>query len=487
MHYNVVIVGSGLAGLYAALHLAESNMRVLLLSKQAPKDSSSAMAQGGVAAVLECDDDSFALHRDDTLAAGNYKNDIDAVETLVREGPEDVRRVMSLGVQFDRTPEGELDMTIEGGHSRRRVVHRADRTGREMMDKLLPHVRGQQNATLLEDATAFAAEKIPGGGFVVDALVGGQPQRFSCDFLLLASGGIGQVYRHTTNPAVCTGDGIRLAYELGAKLRNMRYVQFHPTAFAGGGDEVSRFLITEAVRGEGGLLLNAKHERFMHHYDPREELAPRDVVSKAIILESQRVGSTTFYLDIRHRGEDFLRQRFPGIAQTCLRHGVDITKDLIPVFPCQHYHMGGVEVDWHSRTSVPGLYAAGECAHTGLHGGNRLASNSLPEALVFGRRAAQDIVLSAKCLVLSEETFINHNTTQRSDAAPPQVERKLVQQTMQDTFFVFPNKAKLPAAAVQMRKLYEELSRETATPTRESAELRSLACVAMLILEELLQ
>ncbi|MCL2194679.1 MAG: L-aspartate oxidase [Oscillospiraceae bacterium] len=487
MHYNVVIVGSGLAGLYAALHLAESDMRVLLLSKQAPKDSSSAMAQGGVAAVLEREDDSFALHRDDTLAAGNYKNDIDAVETLVHEGPEDVRRVMSLGVQFDRTPEGELATTIEGGHSRRRVVHHADRTGREMMDKLVPHVREQANATLLEDATVYAAEKLAGGGFAVDALLGGQPQRFTCDFLLLATGGIGQVYRHTTNPAVCTGDGIRLAYELGATLRNMRYVQFHPTAFAGGGeDEISRSLITEAVRGEGGLLLNAEHERFMHHYDAREELAPRDVVSRAIVLETQRMGSTDIYLDIRHRGEAFLRQRFPGIYRNCLRNGVDITRDLIPVFPCQHYHMGGVEVDLHSRTSVPGLYAAGECAHTGLHGGNRLASNSLPEALVFGRRAAEDIMRNAQCVMRNEAHGERPNNCELRLTHYALNQRELIQQTMQDTFFVFPNKAKLPAAAAQMRALYEELVRETGVPTRESAELRSLACVAMLILEELL-
>ena len=486
MHYNVIIIGSGLAGLYAALHLAESNMRVLLLSKQAPKDSSSAMAQGGVAAVLEHDDDSFALHRDDTLAAGNYKNDVNAVETLVHEGPEDVRRVMGLGVEFDRTPEGELDMTIEGGHSRRRVVHHADRTGREMMDKLLPHVRAQQNVTLLEDATAYAAKKMEGGGFLVDALVGGQSRQFACNFLLLATGGIGQVYRHTTNPAVCTGDGIRLAYELGAKLRNMHYVQFHPTAFAGGGDEVSRFLITEAVRGEGGILLNHKHERFMHHYDPREELAPRDVVSKAIVLETRRTGSTDIYLDIRHRGEQFLQQRFPGIYRTCLRHGVDITKDLIPVFPCQHYHMGGVEVDLHSRTSVPGFYAAGECAHTGLHGGNRLASNSLPEALVFGRRAAEDIMQNAKCLMLNEMDIQPTATHVEQSQLSIRNITFSIQQTMQESFFVFPNKAKLPAAAAKMREIYDSTGGLQSAPTREFAELRSLACVAMLILEELL-
>jgi len=497
MHYDVIIVGSGLAGLYAALHLSP-NCSVLLLSKQAPEDSSSSMAQGGVAAVLEHDDDSYTLHRNDTLAAGHYKNDLATVETFVREGPEDVKRVMGLGVQFDRKPSGALNMTIEGGHSRRRVVHHADQTGKEMVDKLLPHVRALPGITLLEDATAAAAQHL-NPGFVVDALVNGNPQRFSSRFLLLATGGIGQVYRNTTNPAVCTGDGLRLAYELGAELRNLSYVQFHPTAFAAGCAATAenksknkesgplsqasepRFLISEAVRGEGARLLNGNHEPFMHHYDPREELAPRDVVSKAIMLESKRINSNHFYLDIRHRGREFLEARFPGIQSACLKRGIDIARDLIPVFPCQHYHMGGIEVDLHSRTSIPGLYAAGECAHTGLHGGNRLASNSLPEALVFGRRAAEDILAH----------FAPFDIPSAKPPQPPstfQVSpdlREQVQNTMQAAFFVFPNRNKLPSAAKEMRALYESFASGSAT-TRETAELRSLACVAMLILEELL-
>ncbi|MCL1952176.1 MAG: FAD-binding protein [Oscillospiraceae bacterium] len=490
--YDVIILGSGLAGLYTALCLAgEENQKpltVLMLSKQAPDVSGSALAQGGVAAVLTQDeDDSFALHLEDTLVAGNYTNDVPAVETLVREGPEDVRRVMALGVEFDRTPAGALEKTLEGGHSRRRIVHHADQTGKEMVDKLLPRVRALPRVTLLE-ATAYAAGKID-KLFTIDALVDENPVRFTCRYLLLATGGIGQVYRYTTNPAVSTGDGIRLAYELGAEIKHLSYVQFHPTAFAGAGEEGSCFLISEAVRGEGAFLLNCREERFMHLYDPRLELAPRDVVSRAIMLEQKRTGSDKFYLDIRHRGREFVERRFPGIFAACKARGIDMAADLIPVYPCQHYLMGGVQVDLHSRTNIPGLYAAGECAHTGLHGGNRLASNSLPEALVFGRRAAEDMLMNNEQLTMHNE--VEANTAAASDHCSLFIDhcsldlRCQIQSAMQEACFVFPDRERLPGAAKEMRRLYEEL--KGAEVTKETAELRSLACVAMLIMEELMQ
>ncbi|MCL2494158.1 MAG: FAD-binding protein [Oscillospiraceae bacterium] len=498
--YDVIILGSGLAGLYAALCLHsgenEKPLTVLMLSKQAPDVSGSSLAQGGVAAVLEedtvhgtTDDDSFALHREDTLAAGNYINDVEAVETLVREGPEDVRRVMALGVEFDRTPGGDLAKTLEGGHSRRRIVHHADSTGREMVDKLLPHVRALPNVALLE-ATAYTAEKI-GDIFTIDALVGEAPARFACRYLLLATGGIGQVYRHTTNPAVSTGDGIRIAHELGAEIRDISLVQFHPTAFNAPGEQ-EQFLISEAVRGEGAYLLNCHEERFMHLYDPRLELAPRDVVSRAIIQEQKRIGAANgpggdkFYLDIRHKERGFIENRFPGIFAACKARGIDMAADLIPVYPCQHYLMGGVHVDLHSRTSIPGLYAAGECAHTGLHGGNRLASNSLPEALVFGRRAAEDILVDS--LQLTVDSFLIEKPLAQPSTVNCQLStvncRKQIQSAMQEAFFVFPDRERLPAAAREMRALYGEL--KGCAVTREVAELRSLSCVAMLILEELM-
>ena len=487
--YDVIILGSGLAGLYAALCLTKEENKnppsVLMLSKQAPDVSGSSLAQGGVAAVLELDDDSFALHMEDTLAAGNYINDVEAVEILVREGPEDVRRVMALGVEFDRTPGGDLAKTLEGGHSRRRIVHHADQTGKEMVDKLLPHVRALPNVTLLE-ATACAAGKTE-DIFTVDALIGETPARFACRYLLLATGGIGQVYRHTTNPAVCTGDGIRLAYELGAEIRHLSFVQFHPTAFYSPGEQ-EQFLISEAVRGEGAFLLNCREERFMHLYDPRLELAPRDVVSRAIILEQRRIGSDKFYLDIRHRERSFIESRFPGIYCACRARGVDMASDPIPVYPCQHYLMGGVHVDLHSRTNIPGLYAAGECAHTGLHGGNRLASNSLPEALVFGRRAAEDILIRNSEFGIRNERYPNMAAvSDNSEFRIPNSElnlRRQIQSAMQEAYFVFPDRERLPGAAKEMRALYEQL--KGAAVTQETARLRSLACVAMLILEELM-
>jgi L-aspartate oxidase len=494
--YDVIILGSGLAGLYAALNLSRGgpDLRLLMLSKQSPDVSGSSLAQGGVAAVIEQEHDSFALHVEDTLVAGNYKNDVAAVEVLVTEGPEDVRRVMELGVEFDKTPQGALSMTLEGGHSRRRIVHHADQTGKEMVDKLLPHVLALPNLTLLEDAMACTAQKIP-GGFLLRVLSGGETTQVACRFLLLCTGGVGQVYRYTTNPAVSTGDGVRLAYELGAQIKNLSFVQFHPTAFAGGREQQtgcegagreSCFLISEALRGEGAYLLNHAGERFMHRYDTRLELAPRDVVSRAIMREAERTGREQFYLDIRRRGKDFILGRFPTIAEACLARGVDVAADWIPVFPCQHYLMGGVNVDLHSRTSVPGLYAAGECAHTGLHGGNRLASNSLPEALVFSRRAAEDILAaagqSAQRLSLPPPT-VPQPPSPPAWSPPPDL-RGQIQRIMQKAYFVFPNAEVLPGAARELRALYERMRGGACAMRREQAETLSLACVAALILED---
>ena len=389
--YSVVIVGSGLAGLYAALNFPE-DVDILMLSKKERHQSNSSLAQGGVACVLDLENDSYELHIEDTLIAGGRANDFDAVTQLVEEGPGDVLRTIDYGVEYDRDENGELVKTLEGGHCRRRILHHKDTSGKEMVDKLVLAVEKLPNVTIADETMVTSMSRIK-NGFKVEIMSGSEFKTVYADFCLLASGGIGRVYKYTTNPSVATGDGIRLAYEMGASIKNLSYVQFHPTAFNGANRE--QFLISEAVRGEGAYLLNCNKERFMDRYDERLELAPRDVVSRSIIMESRRLGSNNFYLDIRYKGEEFIKNRFPGIYAGCLKQGVDISKDLIPVFPCQHYLMGGIEVDLNARTTLPRLYAAGECSCTGVHGRNRLASNSLLEALVFGRKAAEDIT---KCI-----------------------------------------------------------------------------------------
>ena len=477
--YDVIIAGCGVAGLYAAIQFDESTS-VLVLSKQARTVSSSSLAQGGVAAVLEHENDSFDLHIQDTLIAGSYKNDVPAVEALIHEGPEDVCKIMEMGVEFDRNKNNELEKTLEGGHCRRRIVHHKDQTGKEMVDKLLIELKKHPNVELAENTLICSMSRIK-TGFRAEIIADGEYKSVCAGFCLLATGGIGRVYKYTTNPPTATGDGIRFAWEMGAKIKNISFIQFHPTAF---NSPTSReqFLISEAVRGEGAYLLNNSKQRFMDKYDSRLELAPRDVVSRAIILESRRTGSNNFYLDITHKDREFLYNRFPAISAACLERGVDIAKDLIPVFPCQHYLMGGIDVDLDGRTTVPRLYAAGECAHTGVHGGNRLASNSLLEALVFGRRAAQDI---KKCLEAGFASAVFEEYKGDFSGAPlPGGLRTAIREIMQRAYFVIPN----PAAIIEGRKRVEEilkrLQNEHFAVTPDFCEAKSLATVAALILRE---
>ena len=386
--YDVVIIGTGAAGLYAALNFP-GDVSVLLVSKRELSLSNSSLAQGGVACVLDTIHDNYKLHITDTLVAGKYKNRLPAVEKLVKEGPADVLKIRELGVDFDENPDGTLCKTLEAGHSRHRIVHHKDSTGQAITDGLIAAVKRSPNVDIMENALLYSMHKVL-GGFYLSILQNGKSFYFGCNYCILCTGGIGRVYQYTTNSAIATGDGIAFAYMLGAKIRHLSRIQFHPTAFAAEKNR-ERFLISEAVRGEGAVLLNCYGERFAHNYDKRGELAPRDVVSNAVAREAIRTGSEKFYLDITHKPADFVRERFPLIYSRCLEEGVDITKDRIPVFPCQHYLMGGIDTDLHARTSIDGLYAAGECAHTGVHGANRLASNSLLEALVFSRTAAQDI------------------------------------------------------------------------------------------------
>jgi L-aspartate oxidase len=397
---DVLIVGSGVAGLSLALRLAETT-RVTVLAKADLTQGSSLYAQGGVAAVLN-DADSFDAHIQDTLRAGGGLCHPGTVEFTVQHGPAAIRWLIDQGVGFTR--EIGLDglshyhLTREGGHSHRRVIHTADATGKALETTLAGRVRAHPNITLLEDHIAvdlITRRKLghDGDNRVLGLYALNKPtghvEVFAARFVVLATGGASKVYLYTSNPDTSTGDGVAMAWRAGCRVANMEFVQFHPTCLY---HPLARtFLITEAVRGEGGRLLLPDGKPFMQEHDPRGELASRDVVARAIDFEMKRRGLDCVYLDISHKPADFVRAHFPTIYARLKEYGIDMTRQKIPVVPAAHYTCGGVMTDLHARTDLPGLYAAGECAFTGLHGANRLASNSLLECLVFAEAAAEDI------------------------------------------------------------------------------------------------
>ena len=479
--YDVLVVGCGVAGMYGALQF-EENTSVLMLAKYEKNVSNSNLAQGGVAAVLDLEDDSYELHINDTMIAGGQANDIEAVDTLVREGPGDVLNVMNnMGVEFDRKEDGTLDKTLEGGHCRRRIMHYKDSTGAELVRKLLAEAQKHPNIEVSDQTTLYALSRVK-SGFRADIIRDGKPGSIFCSYCILCTGGIGRIYKYTTNPKTATGDGIRIAYELGAKIKNLSYIQFHPTAF--NSEDGEQFLISESVRGEGAVLKNCNKERFMHRYDERLELAPRDVVSRSIILESRRTGSNNFYLDITHEDPDFVRWRFPGIYEGCMKYGVDMTKDLIPIFPCQHYLMGGIETDLDAKTTVPRLYAAGECANTGVHGKNRLASNSLLEALVFSRRAAQDIKRCMAAGFPGVQEYPSPMEHIEGGAPVPKGIKTEIRSIMQRSYFVLPDPGAIRSGKDQIDNILKRLKGGNFAITTDFCEALSMATAAHIILNE---
>ena len=398
---DVIVVGSGIAGLTAALTLRERVDRVLLVTKTVLSEGSTTWAQGGIAAAL-APEDSPQEHLDDTLVAGAGLCDEDAVRALVEEGPARVRELVALGTRFDTDEGGEITLTREGGHGRDRIAHAGgDSTGAEISRALIAQLRAVMDDpgieviehALVVDLLTDGAGRVCGvtlhviGEGEINGIGAGHARA-----VVLASGGLGQIYSSTTNPPVATGDGMAMCLRAGAVMGDLEFVQFHPTVlWLGAGASGQQPLISEAVRGEGAFLVDTQGERFMPALHPQGDLAPRDVVSRAIVARMARTGSDHVYLDCRHLGADFLLRRFPGIMGTLAELGLDPARELIPVAPAQHYASGGVRTDLRGRTSLPGLYACGEVSCTGVHGANRLASNSLLEGLVFAHRIADDL------------------------------------------------------------------------------------------------
>jgi len=383
---DFIVIGSGVAGLRAAIELASNGARVTVLTKDKASESNTEYAQGGVAVVLS-EDDTADLHEGDTLVAGAGLCDEQAVETLVTEGTKYIKQLIDWGTEFDREG-GELLMGQEAAHSRRRILHaHGDSTGAEFVRSLIARARIEKTINLTPFANTESLIVRDGrcvGVRFLDPILRA-PREIYSKAVIMCTGGAGQLYLHTTNPAVASGDGMAMAYFAGAEMADMEFVQFHPTAL--NIENAPRFLLTEAMRGEGGQLKNKYGERFMGRYDERLELAPRDIVSRSIVAEMRRTGTRSVYLDMTAHDEDFLKHRFPKIYEVCNSYGLNIAKDQLPVSPASHYCMGGIRTDLHGRSTLLGLYAAGEVTCTGVHGANRLASNSLLEGLVFGARA----------------------------------------------------------------------------------------------------
>ncbi len=410
---DFLVIGSGIAGLRAALTLADAG-DVVVLTKADATESNTGYAQGGIAAALG-PDDSPELHARDTLAAGDGLCDAEAVDVLVHEGPKYVGELLAWGAAFDRETDGTPALAREAAHSVRRVLHAHDATGREIGRLLWSRVSAHPRIRVLQDT--HATELVTADGACTGArYVSGRAGAGSiiAARTLLATGGAGQVFRETTNPPVATGDGIAMAAEAGARVADLEFVQFHPTVMNVKGAQ--RFLLSEALRGEGAYLVNEAGERFMTRYEPAGELASRDLVSRAIVREMERTAAPV-YLSMAHLNRDFVRERFPTIAKACAQAGLELATDCIPVSPAAHYIMGGIETDLDGRTSVDALFAAGEVACTGVHGANRLASNSLLEGLVFGARAADAMTATARSAQLRNADVVTWTSDARRHPA----------------------------------------------------------------------
>jgi L-aspartate oxidase len=497
--YDFVVIGSGIAGLSFALKVAKHGSVAVITKRKGP-DTNTAWAQGGIACVTS-DEDSFELHVRDTLEAGAGLCDEKVVRTIVTEAPARIQDLVDLGLQFDeREVSGhrEFDLGREGGHSKRRVLHVRDETGKEIENTLLRELARQSHVDLLENHMAvdlitaaklgYSAEDRCLGVYVLDEN-NGEVETIRSDRIVLATGGCGKVYLYTTNPDIATGDGVAMAWRAGVTIANMEFVQFHPTCLFN--PKAKSFLISEAVRGEGGILRNNQGEDFMKRYDPRGSLAPRDVVARAIDAEIKRSGAQCVFLDITDKPVEFLRERFPHIYENCLRFGIDMTKQPIPVVPAAHYQCGGIMTDVNGATSLPGLFGIGEVGCTGLHGANRLASNSLLEGLVVAHRAAEAAV---RCRSSERQRAISLPEWKAGDVQD--VDELVViyhnwdeiRRLMWDYVGIVRTDKRLQRASARLRNLQREI-REFYWNFKVSVdllELRNLATVAALIVDSAL-
>ena len=501
--YDFLVIGSGIAGMSFALKVADKGS-VAMICKTGLEEANTFFAQGGVASVTNLSVDNFEKHIEDTMIAGDWISDRAAVEKVVREAPGQIQELIKWGVEFDRNEAGEFDLHKEGGHSEFRILHHKDNTGAEIQESLIRAVKRHPNITIFSDH--FAVEIItqhhlgiivtrytPGikcyGAYIMNEKTG-EVDTFLSKVTLMATGGVGAVYRNTTNPLVATGDGIAMVYRAKGVVKDMEFIQFHPTALYHPGDRPC-FLITEAMRGYGAVLRNMGGEEFMQKYDPRLSLAPRDIVARAIDSEMKARGDDHVYLDVTHKDPDETRRHFPNIYEKCLSLGIDITKDYIPVAPAAHYLCGGIKVDLNAQSSIGRLYAVGECACTGLHGGNRLASNSLVEAVVYADAAAKHAVSVLDRYDFNTEIpeWNDQGTVINEEMVLITQSMKEVNQIMGSYVGIVRSDLRLKRAWVRLDILYEETENlfKRSKASKEICELRNMINVGYLITRQAME
>ena len=501
--FDFLVIGSGIAGMSFALKVAKKGS-VALICKTELEEANTYFAQGGVASVTNLQVDNFEKHIQDTMIAGDWISDRAAVEKVVREAPGQIQQLIQWGVDFDKNEKGEFDLHREGGHSEFRILHHKDNTGAEIQESLIKAVKQHPNITIFNHH--FAVEIItqhhlgiivtrhtPGikcyGAYILDEETG-QVDTFLSKVTLMATGGVGAVYRNTTNPLVATGDGIAMVYRAKGLVKDMEFIQFHPTALYHPGDRPC-FLITEAMRGYGGVLRTMDGKEFMQKYDKRLSLAPRDIVARAIDNEMKNRGEDHVYLDVTHKDPEETKKHFPNIYEKCLSLGIDITKDYIPVAPAAHYLCGGIKVDLNGESSINRLYAVGECSCTGLHGGNRLASNSLIEAVVYADAAARHSLSVIDRYEFNDEIpeWNDEGTTHNEEMVLITQSMREVNQIMGSYVGIVRSDLRLKRAWVRLDILYEETENlfKHSKASREICEQRDMINVGYLITRQAME